>query len=366
VTQPEEQQDKGRQPADEATTPIGSTPTPTATGADSEPTAAFEPTSPAAPQSPPAAPGSPAAPPFWSQPPADPAAPQSPAAPSVWGQPPADPAAPQSPAAPSVWGRPRADPAAPQSPAAPSVWGRPPASPSPAGQPPASQTPGGPAQSGVPLPPGWGQQQGQPGQPAYQPPQDPFHTTTMTPASAQLPYNPYGQLSPEGQPTPLGLPPDQMLQPPPKKKSKALLITSIVLGVVLLLCAAGGVGGFLLINNSEGKGAETAKDAAQGFLTAVYKDHDGTAAEKLVCNEARDRKAIDAKIKEIQDQKAKLKGPSITWDSPEIENETAGQANTTITIKLTTSDEKLSEQTVKLTLVKHDGWFVCEVEGQQK
>jgi len=196
---------------------------------------------------------------------------------------------------------------------------------------------------------------------------DPFHTTTMTPTSAQLPYNPYAPVA-EGQELPPGMTPDQMqmLQPPPKKKSKALLITSIVLGVVLLLCAAGGVAAFLLINNSEGKGAESAKDAAQEFLTAVYKDHDGAAAEKLVCNEARDREAIEKKIKEIQDQKGKLKGPSITWDSPKIENETAQQADTTVTIKLTTSDEKLAEQTIKLTLVKHDGWFVCEVQEQKK
>ena len=196
---------------------------------------------------------------------------------------------------------------------------------------------------------------------------DPFHTTTMTPTSAQLPYNPYAPAA-EGQQLPPGMTPDQMqmLQPPPKKKSKALLITSIVLGVVLLLCAAGGVSAFFLINNSEGKGADTAKDAAQDFLTAVYKEHDGAAAEKLVCNEARDRKAIDKKIKEIVDQKAKLKSPSITWDSLKIENETAEKADTTVTVKLTTSDEKYVDQTLKLTLVKHEGWFVCEVQEQKK
>jgi hypothetical protein len=189
----------------------------------------------------------------------------------------------------------------------------------------------------------------------------------MTPTSAQLPYNPYGQLGPDGQPLAQpGFTPDPTLQPPPKKKSKALLITSIVLGVVLLLCAAGGVGAFFLLNNSEGTGATTAKDAAHDFLTAIYKEHDGTAAEKLVCNEARDREAIKAKIKEIEDQKAALKGPSITWDTPKIENETAERADTTVTIRLTTTDEKLSEQTLKLTLVKHDGWFVCEVQEQKK
>ena len=352
MTQPEEQQDKGHQPADEATMPVASTPP--GAGADSEPTAIVEPLSAAAPESP-AAPPSP-----WAEPAPDPAAPQSPAAPSAWTPPAGS-------AAPSAW-TPPAGSAAPGSPAGQALPGQ--ALPGQAlpGQAPASPgQPGQPGQPGVPLPPGWGQPQ-QPAQPVYQPPVDPFHTTTMTPTSAQLPYNPYGPAEGGDPNLPPGYTPDQMqmLQPPPKKKSKALLITFIVLGVVLVLCAVGGVSAFFLLNNSEGKGAESAKVAAQDFLTAVYKDHDGATAEKLVCNEARDRKAIDAKIKEIEDQKATLKGPSITWDSPKIENETAQQADTTVTVKLTTSDERLSEQTIKLSLVKHDGWFVCEVQAQKK
>jgi flagellar basal body-associated protein FliL len=190
----------------------------------------------------------------------------------------------------------------------------------------------------------------------YQPPQDPFHTTTMTPASAQIHH---GDVP--GHPQMPQVPGE-----PPKKRNKGLIITAIVLGVVLVLCGVGGVGAFLLLRNNEGRGAETAKIAADDFLTAVYKDHNGTAAEKLVCGEARDRKAIDKKIEEVKSQKAKLKGPSITWEVPTIENETAEKADATVTIKLTTSDEKLSQQTLKLGLVKHEGWFVCEVQEQKK
>jgi flagellar basal body-associated protein FliL len=153
---------------------------------------------------------------------------------------------------------------------------------------------------------------------------------------------------------------------PPKKKHKGLIITAVVLGVLLVLCLVGAAGAFFLLNNNEGKGPATAKDAAQGFLTAIYKDGNATAAEKLVCKEARDAKEIGDKVKQIKDQGAKLNSPSYTWDSIKIANETATQADTTVVVKLSTSDEKVSEQTLKLVLVKRDGWFVCDVKMQAK
>jgi flagellar basal body-associated protein FliL len=237
---------------------------------------------------------------------------------------------------------------------------------------------------------------GQP--PAGHQPADPFQQTTNTPASAQLPQvdpnqpypvsaqpypvssQPYSAQPYSGQPYPGQPYPGQPYpgqpypgQPfpgapmaPPKKKSKALLITGIVLGVLALLCAAGGVGAFFLLRGGEGKGAATAKEAADGFLTAIYKDGEPADATKLVCKEARDEKAITSKVNEVKDQKSKLQSPTITWSSVDVKNETAESADTTVTLKLTTTDEKISEQTLKLQLVKRDGWFVCEVQEQTK
>ncbi|WP_246002592.1 DUF4878 domain-containing protein [Allorhizocola rhizosphaerae] len=170
----------------------------------------------------------------------------------------------------------------------------------------------------------------------------------MTPESAQIP--PFGAVQP----------------PPPKKRNLALIITAITLGVMLVLCAVGGVGAFFLLRDSEGAGAESPRAAAVEFLTAVYKESDAAEAEKLVCSEARDRDAIAAKVKEVEDQKKKHKSPNYTWDSPKIENETADKADTTVTIRLTTLDEKVADQTLKLSLVKREGWFVCEVEEQRQ
>lgn len=235
-----------------------------------------------------------------------------------------------------------------------------------------------PRPSDIPRPPGWGQGQQpqppyQPAQPqpphqppfpqqpqfpqtqpdypvhppVYGPPQDPFQSTTLTPPTAMIP--PY-----------MGAPPQQ----PPKRRNTALIIVAIALPLVLLLCAAGGVGAYFLLRNNDGTGAPTAKDAAQNFLTAVYKDGNVDNAEKLVCSEARDRGTIEEKINQVKDQKSKVQGPNVTWETPKIENETDEGAETTVTVRLTTSDEKLSEQKLKLSLVKRDGWFVCEVAQQ--
>lgn len=185
----------------------------------------------------------------------------------------------------------------------------------------------------------------------------------MTPAGAQTPAS--GPPSPYGSPQAQPYPPFAAVEQPPKKRNTGLIITAIVLGVVLVLCAGGGVGAFFVLRDTEGKGAASAKEAAQDFLTAIYKKGDVASAEKLVCSEARDRDAIAGKVKEVEAQKEGLKDPTVTWNVPKIDNETAERADTTVTVRLTTSDEKVSEQTLKLILVKREGWFVCEVKEQK-
>ncbi|MEU8000827.1 hypothetical protein AB0B66_06680 [Catellatospora sp. NPDC049111] len=206
------------------------------------------------------------------------------------------------------------------------------------------------------------------GQPAY--PAQPGYPATgqaAYPTSGQPAYPTSGQPAypVSGQPAYPGMtyPGAPGVPAAPVKKSKAPLVIGIVLGVLLLLCG-GGIGAYVLLTrNTEGVGASSAKDATQSFLTAIYKNNgDAAAAEKLVCGDARDRKDIDAKIAEIKSQTSQLKGPSFTWETPKISGETATQATAEVTVKLVTSDEKMSEQKLTLTLVKHEGWFVCEVK----
>lgn len=260
----------------------------------------------------------------------------------------------------------------PQPTSSPPAATPPPVSPPP---PPVSPPPYQPAPPAAPQNP----YSPQPAEPVYQPPVDPFNTTTPPagspytaptyyPAgSAPVPPPPTAPISATPYPYPghPGYPGGVPVQPP-KKRNKGLIITAIVLGVLLVLCLIGGVGAFLLLRDTEGTGKPTAKEAAQGFLTEIYKNNDATKAEKLVCKEARDAKAIKSKVTEVKDQTSKLKSPTFDWDTVKVENETDKRADTTVTIKLTTSDEKVSEQTVKLELVKRDGWFVCEVREQTK
>ncbi|MEV0455712.1 Rv0361 family membrane protein [Catellatospora methionotrophica] len=208
------------------------------------------------------------------------------------------------------------------------------------------------------------------GQPAYPVSGQPAYPTSGQPAypvSGQPAYPTSGQPAypVSGQPAYPGMtyPGAPGAPAAPPKKSKAPLIIGLVLGVLLLLCG-GGIGAYVLLTrNTEGTGATTAKDATQSFLTAIYKSGgNADAAEKLVCGDARDRKAIEAKIAEIKSQTAQLKGPNFTWETPKISGETATQATADVTVKLVTSDEKMSEQKLTLTLVKHEGWFVCEVK----
>ncbi|MEV4415177.1 hypothetical protein [Catellatospora sp. NPDC049609] len=206
-----------------------------------------------------------------------------------------------------------------------------------------------------------------PGQPAYPTSGQPAYPTSGQPAyptSGQPAYPGQPAYAAPGQPGYPGAPYPGMPGVPaaPAKKSKAPLVIGIVLGVLLLLCGGGITAWVLLNRNTEGVGAATAKDAATTFLTKVYKDGDAAGAEKVVCGDARDRKEIEAKIAEIKAEKDKLKGPNFTWETPKISGETATEATAEVTVKLVTSDEKMSEQKLTLILVKHEGWFVCEVK----
>lgn len=274
---------------------------------------------------------------------------QQPTAPQSPGQaaypPPADPfasAAVTPPTAPQ--------PAVPLPPAAPATPVTPPAPPAPVEQAPVPVVPvsGAPTPvSGTPAPGFTTPTAAYPtsGQPVYPAPGQPAYAAPGQPGYPTAPY--------PGAP---GFP------PAPVKKSKAPLIIGIVLGVLLLLCGGGITAYVLLTRNTEGVGAASAKDATTSFLTAVYKDGDAAAAEKLVCGDARDRKEIDAKIAEIKAETAALKGAEFTWETPKISGESANEATAEVTIKLVTSDEKMSEQPLTLILVKHEGWFVCEVK----
>ncbi|MEH1013709.1 hypothetical protein V6U90_11450 [Micromonospora sp. CPCC 206060] len=197
----------------------------------------------------------------------------------------------------------------------------------PTSGPPMSGQPGFPAPGQQGFPP--------PGQPGFPPPGQPGF-----PAPGQPPY---GAVA-------------------PVKKKRGLLIASIVLAVVLLLCGGGGTAAFLVLRNAEtGEGAPSPTEAVTGFLTAVYTDQDAKRAAALVCPAARDDKAIAKRVKEVKDLAGTYKTPRFTWSNPVVDDQNTERAIVSTKVTMATSDEKVSRQDLKFTVVQSSGWWVCEV-----
>jgi flagellar basal body-associated protein FliL len=235
----------------------------------------------------------------------------------------------------------------------------------PYGEPPQPHSPGpypGRPYPGGPADPDPGQQY------PYPPPVDPYSTGQPYPPPAQ-PYSP-AQPGQAYQPYPPGQPGPQYpatgygYQPAPPKKRRGLLITAIVLGLALLLCGGGGTAAyFLLVRNGDGQGAENPGVAVNDFLVAVYSEGDVTKAGALVCAEARDRDDLTKKIDEVKQYGQKYKEPKFSWEAPKVGETTSDRATVDVTVKITTSDEKVAEQPLRFTVIKKTGWFVCEVQS---
>jgi hypothetical protein len=140
-----------------------------------------------------------------------------------------------------------------------------------------------------------------------------------------------------------------------------VLITSIVLGVVLVLCGGGGTAAYFLIKSVNGSGASTAPAAVDGFLTAVFREHDVEKANRFVCSESRDKAALGKKIEELRSYEQKYKSPRYSWPMPSVQSRRDKTATLTVPVKITTADERVAEKLLKFVAVDESGWWVCEV-----
>jgi flagellar basal body-associated protein FliL len=205
----------------------------------------------------------------------------------------------------------------------------------------------------------------QPPQP--QPPQAPL---PPQPPQVYLPQQPPYPPS-QGYPQPYIPPPPEAPQPypwyqqpqPPPKKRRGLLVA--ILSVVFVLFLAGGGVSVYLLTRDNTKGQATPQAAADGFLTAVYTNHDATAAGRYVCPQARDGGKLTAKINEIKQRDSQYELPKYTWSTPVVKNDAStGQDEThlSITLTLRTANEQKAEQSLLITATRHNGWWVCEVK----
>jgi flagellar basal body-associated protein FliL len=152
---------------------------------------------------------------------------------------------------------------------------------------------------------------------------------------------------------------------PPAPKKRGPLIALLVLAVVLLLCGGGGLAAFLLLRNTQtGEGAAEPVGAVDGFLTAVYTDHDATKAAGLVCVEARVPAEITKKVEEVKKYSVTYKNPRFNWTSPKVDSQSSGRAMVSVKLTMTTADEKTAQQQLTFTVVQKTGWWVCDVAAR--
>jgi flagellar basal body-associated protein FliL len=229
-------------------------------------------------------------------------------------------------------------------------------------EPPTAPMPGNPyAAPGQPYP---GPVSGQPypGPVSGQPYPGPVSGQPYAPGQAYPPVSgqPY---APPGQPpyAPGGYPGAPGYVAPPPKRKRGLMITMIVLGLALVLCGGGGAAAYFVLKGSTGPGQATPVDAVNGFLKAVYKDKDVTAATKLICSAARDKISMTKRIDEIRRYDAALKGPVYTWPTPTVEKQDKSSATVLVPVKVTTDDDKTAESKLTFLTTNDNGWWVCEI-----
>lgn len=134
----------------------------------------------------------------------------------------------------------------------------------------------------------------------------------------------------------------------------------MVLAVALLLCAGGGVTAFFLVQNAQPRGAENPTAAVDGFLRAVFTEHDAEGAASYVCARSRDADDLTKLIETVREQERQFESPRTTWQTEPVQTGDH-RATADVTLTLTTGDERVAQRQIKLLLIDQRGWWVCDV-----
>jgi hypothetical protein len=150
------------------------------------------------------------------------------------------------------------------------------------------------------------------------------------------------------------------LQPATGGPHRAGPLAALALAVVMLLCAGGGVSAYFLVMNAQPRGSADPKAAVDGFLRAVFTEHDVDSAASYVCARARDSRDLTKLIDTVREQESQYSSPRTTWQAEPVQTGDH-QARANVTLTLTTGDERVAERHVTLLLVDQRGWWVCDV-----
>jgi hypothetical protein len=147
---------------------------------------------------------------------------------------------------------------------------------------------------------------------------------------------------------------------PPRRRRRpgfaliAMLVALVGVGVVTTSVVAG------LPSSS---GANTPEQAVDGFLAAIYDNHDPRAAGRYVCERARDDAELDRIVLRVSQQAEDYPGARTTWAYPPIRRE-GRTAAAEVTLTMTTANEQVASRELTFLLVDDGGWWVCDVRAR--
>jgi len=150
--------------------------------------------------------------------------------------------------------------------------------------------------------------------------------------------------------------------PAPPGKRGALWV-SVALAATLLLCGGGAVSAYFLLRDADNPGSPDPATAVNRFLDAVYTRQDATAADDLVCREARDKTKLADRVREIKTYSDGYQDPVYRWDEPSVASSGEDRALVSVQLTVSTADEKTAQQQLEFTVIHKTGWLVCEVAG---
>jgi len=149
----------------------------------------------------------------------------------------------------------------------------------------------------------------------------------------------------------------------PKPRRRGALWVSLALVGTLFLCGGGAVSAYFLLRDADNPGSPDPGTAVSRFLTAVYTEQDATAADDLVCREARDQAKITDRVADIKAYADGYTDPVFRWADPRVAADSEDRAVVSVELTMSTADEKTSSQDLEFTVIRKTGWLVCEVSG---
>jgi hypothetical protein len=137
-------------------------------------------------------------------------------------------------------------------------------------------------------------------------------------------------------------------------------LAGLTLVLVVVLCLGGGTGAYFLLDATEPRGQLDPAAAVNGFLRAIFTEHDSDHAADFVCPAAArsgDLRDLVNKIRDFEDQFA---GGRTSWSDPTISVH-RHRATATLALSFDRDGQQLAQRRLELLVVDQRGWWVCAV-----